>query len=66
MFKIEIEKVMDGKSLLVTNPENIQLIQPPIRTMGSTLVTLPFNMSVIMVGSVIGFCDTGGRFCVLK
>ena len=37
--------------LLVTNPEKVQLIQPPIRIMGSTLVTLPFIMSVSMLGS---------------
>lgn len=37
--------------LLVTNPENVQLIHPPMRIMGSTLVTLPFIMSVSMLGS---------------
>lgn len=46
------------------NPENIQLIQPPIMIMGSTLVTLPLSMSVIMLGSVIMFWVTAGRFCV--
>lgn len=39
--------------LLVTNPEKVQLIQPPIRIMGRTLVTLPFIMSVNMLGSVV-------------
>lgn len=38
--------------LLVTNPEKVQLIQPPMRIMGSTLVTFPFIMSVNMLGSV--------------
>ena len=52
--------------LLVTKPENVQLIQPPIRIMGSTFVRFPFSISVIMFGSVIGFCATGARFCVLK
>lgn len=37
--------------LLVTNPEKVQLIQPPIRIMGRTFVTLPFIMSVNMLGS---------------
>ncbi len=39
-------------ALLVTNPEKVQLIQPPMRIMGSTLVTFPFIMSVSMLGSV--------------
>ena len=39
--------------LLVKNPEKAQLIQPPMMIMGKTLVTLPFNISVIMLGSVI-------------
>lgn len=38
--------------LLVTNPEKVQLIHPPMRIMGSTFVTLPFIMSVSMLGSV--------------
>lgn len=40
------------RSLLVTNPEKVQFIQPPMRIMGSTLVTFPFIMSVSMLGSV--------------
>ena len=44
MFKVRL--------LLVTNPEKVQLIQPPMRIMGSTLVTFPFIMSVSMLGSV--------------
>lgn len=39
--------------LLVTNPENVILIQPPMRIIGRTLVTFPFIISVSMVGSVI-------------
>lgn len=41
--------------VLVKNPLNIQLIHPPMTIIGRTLVTLPFNMSVIILGSVIGF-----------
>lgn len=51
--------------LLVMNPENIQLIQPPIIIMGKTLVRLLLSISVIIVGSVIMFCVCVlGRFCV--
>lgn len=39
------------RHLLVTNPENVMLIQPPMRIIGRTLVTFPFIMSVNMVGS---------------
>ena len=39
--------------LLVRKPEKAQLIQPPIMIIGRTLVTLPFNMSVIILGSEI-------------
>ena len=53
-------------SLLVTNPENAQFIQPPIIIMGRTLVMLPFSMSFITVGSVIGLFAGAGRRCVLK
>lgn len=35
----------------MTKPENVMLIHPPIRIIGRTLVTLPFIMSVSMVGS---------------
>lgn len=37
--------------LLVTKPENVMLIHPPIRIIGRTFVTLPFIMSVSIVGS---------------
>lgn len=39
--------------LLVKNPENAQLIHPPMTIIGKTLVTFPFNISVIMLGSEI-------------
>lgn len=42
-------------NILVMKPENIQFIHPPIMIIGSTFVRLPFNISVIMVGSVIMF-----------
>lgn len=35
----------------MTNPEKAQLIHPPIKIMGRTLVTFPFNMSVNMLES---------------
>jgi hypothetical protein len=38
-------------NLLVKNPENAQLIHPPITIIGNMLVTLPFNISVIILGS---------------
>ena len=37
--------------LLVINPEKCQLIHPPIRIIGKTLVKFPFAISTIMVGS---------------
>lgn len=40
-----------SRHLLVTNPENVMLIQPPMRIIGRTLVTFPFIISVNMVGS---------------
>lgn len=40
-----------SRHLLVTNPENVMLIQPPMRIIGRTLVTFPFIISVSMVGS---------------
>ena len=52
--------------LLVTKPEKAQLIHPPIMIMGKTLVTLPFNMSLIALGSVIGLVAGAGLFWVLK
>lgn len=36
---------------LVTNPEKAQLIHPPIKIIGRTLVRFPFIMSVIMLVS---------------
>lgn len=39
------------RSLLMTKPENAQLIHPPITIMGSTLVRFPFIMSVSMLES---------------
>lgn len=39
------------RSSLMTNPENAQLIHPPITIMGSTLVRFPFIMSVSMLES---------------
>lgn len=52
-------------NLLVINPENIQLIQPPIIIIGNTFVRLLLSISVIIVGSVIIFCVcVFGRFCV--
>lgn len=41
--------------LLVTKPENVQLIHPPMTIIGKTFVKLPFTMSVMTLGSVIGF-----------
>lgn len=53
---------------VVTNPENVQLIHPPIKIMGRTLVTFPLSMSVIMEGSVIGLgaCPWGLLAATLK
>ncbi len=36
------------------NPAKVQLIQPPITIMGSTLVKVPFIISNAMFGSVGG------------
>ena len=41
-------------TFVVTKPLKCQLIQPPMTIMGRTLVRLPFSMSVIIEGSVIG------------
>lgn len=41
-------------ALLVTKPEKAQLIHPPITIMGSTLVRLPFIISVNMLVSARG------------
>jgi hypothetical protein len=48
-------KMILKSTLVVTNPLKCQLIQPPMTIMGRTLVKLPFSMSVIIEGSVIGF-----------
>jgi len=42
-------------TFVVTNPEKCQLIHPPTTIMGTILVMFPFTISVIMLGSVIGF-----------
>ena len=56
-------RVRGKGTLVVMNPENVQLIQPPMTIMGRTLVRFPFNMSIIMVGSCIGFFGGAvGRF----
>lgn len=55
--------VSGNGTLVVTKPENIQLIQPPIKTMGSTLMKFPLTMSDSMA---VEFGLTGARFCVLK
>jgi len=41
-------------TFVVTKPLKCQLIHPPMTIMGRTLVRLPFSMSVIIEGSVIG------------
>ena len=51
----------DGNSLM-TNPEKAQLIQPPIRIMGRTLVRLPFIMSV----SIPESADTHAQITAVK
>ena len=38
---------------LVIKPAKVQLIQPPIRIMGRTLVSVPFNISNAILGSGI-------------
>ncbi|TNN56645.1 hypothetical protein EYF80_033182 [Liparis tanakae] len=52
----------------MTNPENAQLIQPPITIMGSTLVRFPFIISVSMLTDVpvMGFLGTTFLLTVLK
>lgn len=55
--------VSGNGTLVVTKPLNIQLIQPPMTTIGSTLIKLPLTMSDNMA---VEFGVTGGRFCVLK
>lgn len=48
-------------ALVVTNPEKVQLIQPPMTIMGRTLRRFPFSISVIIPGSVIGLAIWAGR-----
>ena len=55
--------VRGNGTFVVTNPENIQLIHPPITTMGRTLIKLPLTRSV-SIAEELG--AAGGRFCVLK
>ena len=50
-------------TLVVTKPEKCQLIQPPTTTMGTIEVRFPFNISVIMLGSIIGL-GGGVALCV--
>lgn len=51
----------------MTNPEKAQLIHPPIKIMGSTLVRFPFIMSVNMLESATqtqthsGLCSYPGQ-----
>ena len=54
-------RVRGNGTLVVTNPEKCQLIHPPTTTMGTMLVKFPLSISVIMLGSVIGF---GGAVCL--
>lgn len=44
-------RLQNQKHSLMTNPEKAQLIHPPIRIMGRTLVRFPFIMSVIILVS---------------
>lgn len=48
------EKKWGAKDTLVTKPEKVQLIQPPMAIMGSMLVSCPLSISTIMLGSVMG------------
>lgn len=48
-------------NLLVTKPENAQLIHPPMMSMGRTFVTFPLSISVMVLGSVIGL---GAGLCL--
>lgn len=49
----------------MTNPENAQLIHPPITIMGSTLVRFPFIMSVSMLESAQTHAHTHLDFITL-
>merc|ERR1712135_249655 len=48
-------KVSGKGTLVVMKPLKVQLIHPPITIMGRTLVRLPLSMSIIIVGSCMGF-----------
>ncbi|KAH9415102.1 hypothetical protein DERP_006190 [Dermatophagoides pteronyssinus] len=61
---IGLKRNVNGNgTLVVTKPENVQLIQPPINIIGNTFVMFPFNISVIIDGSVIGFGGAEFLFC---
>lgn len=61
---IGLKRSVNGNgTFVVTNPENIQFIQPPMKTMGKTLMKFPLTMSDSMADE---FGLTGCRFCVLK
>lgn len=61
---IGLNRRVSGKgTLVVTKPENIQLIQPPMTTIGKTLIKFPLTKSVNIADE---FGVAGGLFCVLK
>lgn len=61
---IGLKRNVNGNgTFVVTNPENIQFIQPPMITMGRTLMKFPLTMSDSMADE-LGL--TGCRFWVLK
>lgn len=64
LCNIGLKRKVNGKgTFVVTKPENIQLIHPPITIIGSTLMKLPLTRSEsIAVELGLG----GARFCVLK
>ena len=55
-------EVNGNGTFVVTNPEKCQLIHPPMTIMGKNTVRLPFSMSVIMLGSVMGLGGAAARF----
>lgn len=63
-WSIGLKRNVNGNgTFVVTNPENIQLIQPPMNTIGRTLMKFPLTMSESMADE-LGL--TGCLFCVLK
>lgn len=63
-WSIGLKRNVSGKgTFVVTKPENIQLIHPPMITIGNTLIKFPFTMSESIA---VEFGLTGGRFWVLK